>query len=133
MAETTYLIINLSNFLTCFWIFLGTFDYSHKPDFEPPNSWIVSDENEIGSLQENPSGIYVIACYYIWTALTSVGFGTYSQLRNREMWMTCLVEIIQIAVGASFIFVITNLVNNLDNSYDSKMRESLNKAYNWVL
>ena len=39
--EIAYTVINFSNFLTCFWIFLGTFDYSHKPDFEPPNSWIV--------------------------------------------------------------------------------------------
>jgi hypothetical protein len=63
-----------------------------------------------------------MATYWIWTILTSVGYGSYSQLRNREMWFAIYVELLQIGVASAFVYILSLLVKKMDNSYDSKMR-----------
>ena len=112
------LVIIVSNFLACFWIFLGSFDYRKKADFVSPNSWIYEDELDIGDLNTNAVGIYIFSMYHIWTILTSVGYGSFARNRVREMWFIIACEVITFGVSASTLFIITNAVNGIDNSYD---------------
>ena len=123
----------MSNFLICAWIYLGKWDYSEKEDYIPPNSWLIEDQNDLGSLEDNPIGIYIFSNYFIWTAITTVGYGSYSGNRTREYVFLCFIEFLSVAFQALSLLSVTQFFSTLDTSFEKQTRNYLQRVDEWLL
>lgn len=127
LVSLFFAVVIVSNFLACVWIQVG-FLNKHAES----GSWVIRNENGLPSFDEDPFGYYVFSVYHVWTILSTVGYGSFSYNTVAEMWFVCAVEVVSFGITASTVFIVANIVNGLDNSFEQKVRENLDAAYEWV-
>lgn len=94
---------------------------------------MLADYNKVGTLEKNPWGVYVLSIFFIWTVLSTVGYGSYDFIAAHEMWFVMFVEACSICVVSTLMYSVNKLVTGLDNSHESRVRDYLNKVDGWVL
>ena len=132
-VELIYTVLVVTNFLAGVWIWIGSVDLTKGKHFQPPNSWVLRDYNQLGTLKENPWGVYILSLFFVWTVLATVGYGCYDNIAASEMWFVMFLEACSILVVSTILYSINKLVTGLDNSHQSRVKEYLNKVNGWLL
>lgn len=117
-------LVLLTNFLLCFWIFLGSYDYTiENPNYKGTNSWLVTNPANFGTLEENPVKLYITSYYFIWEVMATVGYGElYSSNTEREMYFLIALEALSIGFSASVMYTVNSIFNGLDTSFSNTLR-----------
>ena len=100
----------IGHLAACLWIYIGNLD-EHLP-MEERRGWLyVNDFNGMSDFQEELKGahaIYVFSLYWIFTTLTTVGYGDYTPSTSPEYGFVIGVEFIGFCYNAILIAIMSS-------------------------
>ena len=106
-----FLLVFMAHLSTCLWIQIGFLDQDKLP--EERESWIYVNElygaDSDGEPRTNSNfALYVFTIYWIFTTLTTVGYGDYSGVTTTEYLVTLLFEFFGFCFNAVLISTMTS-------------------------
>ena len=104
-----FLMFFLSNHIvSCFWIICATMQSEFDEGFE--GTWLESYADQ------EASTIYVVSMYWVFTTVTTVGYGDISGTNNIER-IFCMLIMVNGVVAFSFVTgSLSSIINNVDSS-----------------
>lgn len=109
LFKTLAMVVFISHLMACIWYYSTTAD--------PLNSWAAPfmtsstlEEDELATLQ------YLVALYWSFTTMTTVGYGDVIATNNTERIVSMVVMIISVSVFGYVIGNIATLLENMDAS-----------------
>ena len=105
----------LAHLAACLWIYMGFLD-SDKPA-EERESWIYVNElygadPDGVAFTEGHISLYVFSLYWVFTTLTTVGYGDYAGGTTTEYLVTLVFEFVGFCYNAVLISVMSNFFSN---------------------
>ena len=103
-----FFFIMLAHLAACLWIYMGFLDRDKLP--EERESWIYvnelygNDGNGNSNIRGN-AALYVFSLYWVFTTLTTVGYGDYAGGTTAEYMVTLLYEFVGFCYNAVLISV----------------------------
>ena len=124
----------LGHLAACIWIYMGLLDRDLPP--EEQTSWVyVNDlygadtdpitQESVGRSKSN-TALYAFALYWVFTTLTTVGYGDYAGGNTKEYLVTLGFEFLGFCYNAVLISVMSSFFAsdaNFDDLLDSRLAE----------
>ena len=134
LIRVFYAFVMLGHLFACMWIVLG-FWHDDKP-IEERDTWLyVNDFNGIGDDGNTPlesnGAMYIFAYYWVFTTLTTVGYGDYSAGNSREYLIVLIFEFTGFCYNAILISVMSSFFDN-SITFDDLLDERLAEMALWM-
>ena len=124
----------LGHLFACLWIFMGKWDENLPP--EERESWLyVNDFNSMDEDDATPfetaGDTYIFSLYWVFTTLTTVGYGDYSGGNSREYIVTLVFEFVGFCYNAVLISVMSSFFA-AETSFDDLLNWRLGDMELWL-
>ena len=124
----------LAHLAACLWIYMGFID-SDKPP-EERESWIYVNElygaSEDGvPYTKSNAALYIFSLYWVFTTLTTVGYGDYSGGTTAEFLVTLLYEFVGFCYNAVLISVMSSFFQT-ESSFTDLLTQKLDEMSLWM-
>lgn len=129
-----FMFIVLGHLAACLWIFMGKWDENLPP--EERESWLyVNDFNFMDDNDTTPlssaTATYIFSIYWVFTTLTTVGYGDYSGGTSREYIVTLVFEFVGFCYNAVLISVMSSFFAS-ETTFDDLLNVRLNEMVLWL-
>ena len=100
-----FIFFVILHLLSCIFIYLSQLDY--------PN-WIYANNLEI---DKDKYSIYISSLYYIFTTISTVGYGDIITISNYERFFNLILLVVGIIIYSFFISALSNYIQKTDSKY----------------
>lgn len=129
-----FFFVMLAHLAACLWIYMGFID-SDKPP-EQRESWIYVNELFGASPDGVPysksnAALYIFSLYWVFTTLTTVGYGDYSGGTTAEYLITLMFEFVGFCYNAVLISVMSSFFQT-ENTFTDLLTIKLDEMNLWM-
>ncbi|KAL4468617.1 hypothetical protein ABPG74_005120 [Tetrahymena malaccensis] len=138
------LLCIIAQYLSCFWYYLGIkknveygYDKNAK-EFRLMSGWVyeqlfVSDDNPAGEIGNNLQTEFVASLYWVFTTLTTLGYGDFYGQTSYERIFTMFVQFLGVFIFAYMMGNINNLIEKLNDDHLEYIQNENENLDQWII
>ena len=121
------LLLLAAQCIGCVWFYIGYHNLSND------KGWIHQLLLKEGKLSYDQTTTYITSIYWVFTTLSTLGYGDFYPVQINEYLFTMLIEFMGVFLFAYMMGNINNLIEKLDDDVDEYLQNELTKLDQWLM